>query len=171
MKKGVLVAASAVFLIGSIIAVGVLKYGIVPVNADVPPSALEMQIFPAALRASVARRAGEQPGPAASSNENLIAGAEIYREMCARCHGLPGKGPSVLGSSFYPPAPQLALHPTEYSEAEIFWIVKHGIRNTGMPAWGKLLSDQDISQVVAMVRRLDSPPPAAEAALREQADE
>ena len=91
--------------------------------------------------------------------------------MCARCHGLPGKGPSVLGSSFYPPAPQLALHPTEYTEAEMFWIVKHGIRNTGMPAWGKLLSDEDISQVVAMVRRLDSPPPAAEAALREHADE
>jgi mono/diheme cytochrome c family protein len=65
----------------------------------------------------------------------------------------------------------LALHPTEYTEAEMFWIVKHGIRNTGMPAWGKLLSDEDISQVVAMVRRLDSPPPAAEAALREHANE
>jgi mono/diheme cytochrome c family protein len=171
MKKGVLVAAAAIFLIGSVIAVGVLKYGIVPVNADVPPSALEMRIFPAALRASVARRAGAQPAPAPSSDEKLIAGAEVYREMCARCHGLPGKGPSVLGSSFYPPAPQLALHPTEYTEAEMFWIVKHGIRNTGMPAWGKLLSDEDISQVVAMVRRLDSPPPAAEAALREHANE
>ena len=102
MKKGVLVAAAAIFLIGSVIAVGVLKYGIVPVNADVPPSALEMRIFPAALRASVARRAGAQPAPAPSSDENLIAGAEVYREMCARCHGLPGKGPSVLGSSFYP---------------------------------------------------------------------
>src|SRR5689334_1156842 len=134
MKKVVLVAAAAIFLIGSVISVGVMKYGIVPVNADVPPSALEMRIFPAALRASVARRAGEQPSSAPSSDESLTAGAEIYREMCAQCHGLPGKGPSVLGSSFYPPAPQLALHPTEYTEAEIFWIVKHGIRNTGMPA-------------------------------------
>ena len=72
----------------------------------------------------------------ASTDENLIAGGEVYTELCARCHGIPGRGsgrgPSVLGASFYPPAPQFTVQPSDYSEGQLFWIVKHGIRNTGL---------------------------------------
>jgi len=70
------------------------------------------------------------------------------------------------GSSFYPPAPQLPGHGSEWSERELFWIIKHGIRNTAMPAWGSLLSGGDIRQVAALVKRFDTvpvPQPAAEA--------
>jgi mono/diheme cytochrome c family protein len=81
------------------------------------------------------------------------SGAEIYKGMCAECHGqLKGK-PSLLGASFYPPAPQLPGHSTVYSDREVFWIVKHGIRNTAMPAWGRLLSDEKIRKVAAFVKQ------------------
>ena len=156
-------------LLGIVLAVGVgvFKLGLMPVNADVPPSRLETRFIPIAVRASVVHHAEEQPNPLAPTDENLIAGSEVYAELCARCHGTPGRGPSVLGASFYPPAPQFTLQPSAYTEAELFWIVKHGIRDTGMPAWGRLLTDQDIWKVVALLRRINSLPPAVETSLKE----
>jgi mono/diheme cytochrome c family protein len=84
--------------------------------------------------------------------------------MCARCHGEVGKTSSRLGSSFYPPAPELPGRRSEWSEHELFWIIKDCIRNTAMPAWESLLSDDDIRQVASLVKRFDKVPVAAEAA-------
>jgi mono/diheme cytochrome c family protein len=62
----------------------------------------------------------------------------------------------VYGKSFYPPAPHLPLHGTTFTEREVFWIVKHGIRNTAMPAWGNLMSDDDIWRVAGVVRKFNN---------------
>jgi mono/diheme cytochrome c family protein len=143
-----------------------MKLGPIPVNADHQPqalAALEARMLGIAVHASVARHAGEQPNPLPATEANLIAGAEIYKQMCAKCHGQPNAGPSIYGASFYPPAPQLAVHPPQYTEAELFWIIKHGIRNTAMPAWGRQLSDEDIWQVAAFLKRIDSLPPVVTA--------
>ena len=153
------------------IGVAVFRLGLIPVNADVPPSSLETRFIPIAVRASVANHAEKQPNPVTATDENLIAGAEVYDELCARCHGTPRRGASVLGASFYPPAPQFAVKGSTYTDGELFWIVKHGIRNTGMPAWGRLLTDQDIWKVVAVLRRLDSLPPAVETSVKEHNNE
>jgi mono/diheme cytochrome c family protein len=67
----------------------------------------------------------------------------------------------IYGNSFYPPVPPLLGVRTPYTEGEMFWIVKHGIRNTAMPAWGNLLSDDDIWQVVAVIRGPNSLPESA----------
>ena len=170
MKKLVF-GITVCLVIALMIGVGVFRLGLLPVNADVPPSGLETRFIPIVVHASVASHAEEQPNPVASTDENLIAGGEVYTELCARCHGIPGRGsgrgPSVLGASFYPPAPQFTVQPSEYSEGQLFWIVKHGIRNTGMPAWGRLLTDHDIWQVVAVLRRLNSLPSAVETVLKE----
>jgi len=165
--KKLVLGITVLLVIALTIGIGAFKFGLLPVNADVPPSGLEMRFIPIAVHASVAHNAEQQPNPVDPTDENLIAGGEIYAELCARCHGTPGRGPSVLGASFYPPAPQFTVQPSSYTEGELFWIVKHGIRNTGMPAWGRLLTDQDIWQVVAALRRLDSLPPAAETSLKE----
>ena len=166
MKKLVL-AITVLLVIALMIGVGVFRLGLLPVNADVPPSGLETRFIPIVVHASVASHAEEQPNPVASTDENLIAGGEVYTELCARCHGMPGRGPSVLGASFYPPAPQFSVQPSAYTDGELFWIVKHGIRNTGMPAWGRLLTDQDIWKVVAFLGRLNSLPSAVETSLKE----
>jgi len=57
--------------------------------------------------------------------------------------------------------PHLPTSRTSYTDSEMFWVVKHGIRNTAMPAWGTLLSDDDIWQVVTLVRKFDSLPDSA----------
>ncbi len=141
----------------------VLRFGLVPVSADVAPGRLETSLMGSALRASVARHANGPPIAVPPTEENLIAGVRIYRDMCARCHGRTAAGPATLGASLYPPAPPLRGHRTGYTEAEVSWIVKRGIRNTGMPAFGKLLSDGDIAQLAALIERSDALPAGVEA--------
>ena len=136
----------------------VLRLGLVPVSADVAPPRWETSLMGSALRASVARHAKVPPVAVPPTEENLIAGIHIYREMCARCHGRTALSPAILGASLYPPAPPLRGRRTDYTEAQIFWIVKRGIRNTGMPAFGRSLSDNDIAQLAALVERFDRLP-------------
>ena len=114
-------------------------FGVLPVQADAVPSRLETVAFGAALRAAVGRNAPGGPNPVPASEQNLFEGAKLYRQMCSSCHSLSAGSPNDYGQSFYPPAPNLPLRGTSYSDSEMFWIVKHGIRNTAMPAWGKLL--------------------------------
>ena len=156
---GGLTALVGVSLVVMLVGILTIKVGLVPINADVAPSSLETKILPLAVRASVARSSSEQPYSAGlPTNDDLIAGAEIYKGMCAQCHGQLNGRSSVLGASFYPPAPQLPGYATSYTDAEVFWIVKHGIRNTSMPTWRNLLSDENIRQVAAFIKRMDSVP-------------
>ena len=108
--------------------------------------------MPAVLRVAVARRASYQSNPIASTEDNLKAGTRAYKTMCATCHGTAASGPSEYGQAFYPPAPRLSDGLPQYTDAETFWIIKHGIRNTGMPAWGRMLSDEEIWQVVMALK-------------------
>lgn len=156
----------ATFVLGGVAAYGGAAFvllasaglGMLPVRADVVPSRLEAKLLGSALRAAVARNAPSVPSPLLASEQNLMAGAKLYREMCARCHGASKEPENAYGQSFYPPAPQLQLTGTSYTDRELFWIVKHGIRNTAMPAWGNILSDQEIGQVVTLLRKFDSQP-------------
>ena len=159
----------ATLLIQASLALLIIGSGGAPVNADRPPSTFETRLLGTAVRTSVARHAAGESEPPPPSTDDLTTGAEIYEEMCARCHGQAKDGENVLGAAFYPPAPPLAGHPSTYSERELFWIIKHGIRNTAMPAWGTLLSDDDIRQVAAVVKRFDVLP--ASTATRTSADE
>jgi mono/diheme cytochrome c family protein len=154
------------FVLGAIAAYGFAltvlvssaKLGVLPVQADVAPTHLEASLLGSALHASVARHARAIRNPVTGSEENLIAAAKLYRQMCSRCHGVSKDSDNSYGLSFYPPAPHLLRSHQTYSDSEIFWIVKHGIRNTAMPAWGSLLSDQDVWQVVTLVQKFDSLP-------------
>lgn len=157
--SGGLTALVGAFLVVILAGIWLIKMGLIPINADAAPSRFENNLFPMVLRASVARHSSEQLSVSAATDDDIMAGAEIYKGMCAQCHGQLSLRPSVLGASFYPPAPQLPLHGTSYTEAEVFWVVKHGIRNTAMPAHRNLLSDEDIRQVAAFVKRLDSAAP------------
>jgi mono/diheme cytochrome c family protein len=143
--------------------VAVLYLGLAPVAADQTPSTFEARVLGVALHKAVLQRTSGEQEPPPPSPEDLLGGSEIYKEMCSRCHGEPGAVSSPLGSSFYPPAPLLPGRKSEWSERELFWIIKHGIRNTAMPAWAALLADDDIRQVAALVKRFDAVPVAGRA--------
>jgi thiosulfate dehydrogenase len=133
-----------------------LRLGYAEVRADLPPSKWETALMFSAAHASVRRRAPELPNPIAPTDENLIAGGKIYRNECAGCHGTPGKPDS--GNALYPPIPQLPIAGTTYTEAQIFFVAKHGIRFSGMFANGLWDSDQKLWTAAAYIKRLNSLP-------------
>ena len=156
--KTLALGALAAYIFAALLLVSLATLGVLPVQADVAPSRLETTLLGSALHASVARRAANGGHPIPASEDNLAAGAKLYRQMCARCHGLSMEPDDTYGRSFYPPAPHLAHSRSPYTDPEMFWIIKHGIRNTAMPAWGNLLSDDEIWQVVTLLREFNSLP-------------
>lgn len=135
-----------------------LRLGFAEVRGDLPPSNWEKALMFSSAHASVRRRAPELPNPVPPTDENLIAGAKIYSEECSGCHGAVGKADETA-DSLYPPIPQLPKIGTTYTEAQIFWVAKHGIRLSGMFANGKWDSDQKLWTVAAYIKRIQSLPP------------
>jgi thiosulfate dehydrogenase len=138
-----------------------LRLGFAEVRADIPPSRWEKALMFSSVHASVRRRAPEIPNPVPATDENLIVGGKIYRNECAGCHGTPGK-PDTSSDGLYPPIPQLPEAGTTYTEAQIFWIAKHGIRLSGMFANGKWDSDDKLWKAAGYIKRIKSLPPNVE---------
>ena len=138
------------------------RSGYMPVNADVTPGAFERYIASTALDASIERQAPRVKNPVPITDADLIDGMKFYTMNCAQCHGELTRKQSALGESFYPPAPQLILHPLDDPEWHIFFAVKRGVARTGMPAWGKTASDDDLWKVTAFLSRINNLPPAVQ---------
>lgn len=85
--------------------------------------------------------------------KRIASGAGLYTEMCSGCHLGPGLEKSEISQGLYPRAPELAGE-RQRSAREQFWIIKHGVKLTAMPAWGKTHSDDLIWDMVAFVRQM-----------------
>ena len=148
-----------VFTTLAVLAAGTLCYlllGFAEVRGDHPGSALETRLMRAAVHASVRRHAPEMPNPIAPTDDNLIAGGNMYLGECGGCHGAPGKVKPNDPMPLYPPIPQFPLVGTEYTEAQIFWVAKHGIRRSGMFSNGMWDSDQRLWTIAAFIKRMKS---------------
>ncbi len=100
----------------------------------------------------------DEPSPLAASEENLLAGAKIYADNCAICHGLPARSPSPIAKGLFPSPPQLFNQDqmvTDDPVGEIFWKAKNGIRLTGMPGFEGSRSDQELWQVSLLLNKAD----------------
>jgi mono/diheme cytochrome c family protein len=89
----------------------------------------------------------------------VAAGAGLYDEMCTGCHLGPGLEKSEMSQGLYPAAPELARG-DDLSPAEQFWTIKHGMKLSAMPAWGKTHSDELIWDMVAFIRQMPKLSPA-----------
>ena len=148
-----------------LLAVGISAYfmlGYMPSTADATPPALERRISMSALDASMERVAPRINNPVPPTDDNLIMGMKLYTMNCSSCHGTLDLKPSPLEKSFYPPPPQLILGPLDDPEWHVFYAIRTGIRYTGMPAWNKVLSEEDIWKVTAFLTRDQKLPPAVE---------
>jgi mono/diheme cytochrome c family protein len=132
--------------------------GFISVDAASTPPGWESRIGQSGLEASLARRSQGLAVPSQAGDADLLAGMNTYRNDCAGCHGDYGQHRS--GGGLYPPIPQFNQHPPELTAAEMFVAVKYGIRYTGMGAWNDEITDKEIWQTVAFLRRLNSLPPA-----------
>jgi thiosulfate dehydrogenase len=155
------------FVLGVIVTIIVLiaggllaaRLGYLPTSADATPSALERHIAMQALDASMDRDAPRINNPFPETPDNLIAGAKVYTMNCSVCHGTMDYKPSVLEHSIYPSPPQLLLDPLDDPEWHIYYAIRTGVRYTGMPAWNKALSDEDMWNLTAFLSHLEHPPP------------
>ncbi|HTC21487.1 MAG TPA: c-type cytochrome [bacterium] len=162
MAKGFLLGILVVFITGLAGGYLFVVEGWMPANADGTPPALEKWMARTSLRATIQREASQTPNPMAVTDENLIAGIKIYAVNCAICHGASDGKSSNIAVGLYQHAPQLAMHGvTDDPDGNIYWKIKHGIRLTGMPAFGDSLSENQIWQLVLFLKNMDSLTPAA----------
>ncbi len=156
------------FLIGLILGlllfpIGAFLYlntGTLPVAVADKPFPMEAAIVRVPLHARVAKEA-PKASPMEASATNLEAGALIYRQECASCHGLYGR-PSTFASSMYPSAPQLwsphrngVVGVSDDPPGETYWKVANGIRLTGMPSYSKILNETQMWQVSLLLANAD----------------
>jgi mono/diheme cytochrome c family protein len=84
---------------------------------------------------------------------NVGAGAQLYAETCALCHGAPGISPGPLQRGIYPAAPFLLAATRTNHPNQMFWVIKNGVKMTGMAAFGKSLTDQQIWDLAAFLQK------------------
>jgi mono/diheme cytochrome c family protein len=122
--------------------------GMAPVATSAPPMPFEKTLARMALHARMEREMPKQV-PIAADESNLLAGAHIYQEHCAVCHGFPGQKQTAIALGEFPKPPHLfkGKGVTDDAPSETYWRVSNGIRLTGMPGFENSLSADQMWQV------------------------
>lgn len=165
-------------ILAPFLVLGWFKWGNPPVAVADKPLPFERQLVSVPLHARIDREM-VSAAPIQADQDNLVAGAQIYRDDCASCHGLHGQ-PSPFAAHMYPKAPPLwerhhngkVVGVSDDPPGETYWKVANGIRLSGMPAFNKILSETQMWQVSLLLANADKPlPPAAVNILTGQAAE
>jgi thiosulfate dehydrogenase len=148
-----------------VIPVAVYMYfssGSAPVATTSAPMPFEKMLAGMALHARMDK---EMPKtvPVAADEAAYVAGAQIYKDNCAVCHGLPGQAPTAIALGMFPKPPKLmeGKGVTDDPAQESYWKVAGGIRMTGMPGYEKTLSTTQMWQVSLLLANADKLPPSA----------
>ncbi|GAC1664191.1 MAG: hypothetical protein NVS9B4_19490 [Candidatus Acidiferrum sp.] len=166
MLKGILLG---VFLGIVLMAAGTYLYfstGHAPVATSAPPMPFEGKFARLALNSYLARLPHSAP-PVPADETNLLAGAQVYKQNCAVCHGLPASEKSAIAEGMAPSPPQLfrGTGVTDDEPWETYWKAKGGIRMTGMPGFKDRLNDTQLWQVSLLLKNADKIPPSVHNAL------
>lgn len=111
-------------------------------------------VMSATMEHSVKRQSSKIVVPNLQDSVLIRLGFEHYNEMCVTCHGSPLGGRSEAGMGLNPPAPDLSEAVKDWSPAELYWIIKNGIKMTGMPGFGPTHDEHELWALVAFVRKL-----------------
>lgn len=155
----------------ALIGMGVLFLGVYDVAATSPHSKPIVWAADILVDHSVERRAANLELGSLSEPSLLPEGAEHYKEMCEVCHGGPGVPETAIAEGLQPEPPHLAKEEMEWNDSEIFWIVKHGLKSAGMPAFGPTHSDDELKAITAFVKRLRAMSPEDYAAYARESGE
>lgn len=155
MKRTIKTLAAA-GVVAVIMGAGVVHFGVFNVGADEPHSDPVYALLSTARDRSIAVRSRDIKVPDLSEEALIREGAGNYNSMCIGCHLAPGLAGTELSKSLYPAPPNLSKLGVDGNPAAAFWIIKHGIKSTGMPAWGKSMADPYIWGMVAFLQQLPS---------------
>jgi mono/diheme cytochrome c family protein len=153
MRNVITIIAALVVL--AVVAGAVVIYsGAYYVGADKPHWSITTWLLKQARYRSIRVHASGIAVPASLDDRaKILAGVSHYAEHCAVCHGAPGVQRGDMAEGLYPQPPNLADAARAYSPGELFWIVKHGIRMTGMPSWGDH-SDNELWATISFLQEL-----------------
>lgn len=159
--------AFAMLVLGIILGAAAIVFGVyfyfaagqAPVATSASPMPFEKKLAHRALDAAISR---EMPKtvPIQPDEPNLAAGAQVYREQCAVCHGLPEQKETMIAAGMFPHPPKLmeGKGVTDDEPGESYWKVANGIRLTGMPGFRPRLSETQLWQVSQLVANADKLP-------------
>jgi mono/diheme cytochrome c family protein len=155
-KVGLVVAGTlAALAIGGFVYIG---SGIYNIGADDHHTKIVLAIIEQLRERSISVRAHATDVPNLEDPTRIVAGAERYATLCVGCHLAPGVTKADIRAGLYPHPPNLAQEDTRDAQ-RAFWTVKHGIKMSAMPAWGKTLDDAAIWDLVAFVRQMPAMTP------------
>ncbi len=137
-----------------------VRFGLVDPRADIPVNALDRSVAMPALDASVDRRAPEMRNPLQPTDANLIAGMTMYQQHCSSCHGDVSHHQGMLADALYPRPPQFIEDTPDMPENQNFYILQHGIRYSGMPAWKQTYNDRQLWQMTTFLSHMHKLPPS-----------
>jgi mono/diheme cytochrome c family protein len=124
------------------------------VAANVPDAGVVKWLLSTNMQRSVTSHAQSISAPTQLTDQQARDGLRIYKETCVYCHGAPGKDPGDISKGLNPEAPFLPHSAGRWTTAQLFWIIKNGIKMTGMASYGAVHKDEEIWNLVAFVQRL-----------------
>ena len=150
----VALAALALSAIVAAGAAGFVYSGLYDISASDQHLALTYHAIRKAMERSVERRAKDIPVPPLGAPAQVERGLAIYRTHCVQCHGAPGVAPEPFALGLTPLATPLQRSGLERTPAELYWVIRYGIKMTGMPSWEFRMSEDDLWAVVAFLKKL-----------------
>jgi mono/diheme cytochrome c family protein len=161
MKRGLLAVIGFLAIAGAIIAAGFFLLGFYNVAANAEDPAIVDWALIKTRQASVSRHATDNPPTSLEDVATVRAGARAFSERgCVHCHGAPGVNWDKWSEGLRPDPPDLKKVVPEREPRELFWVVKNGIRMTGMPSFGRTgVPDQEIWSIVAYLKKLPNVSP------------
>ncbi|MBT9567198.1 MAG: cytochrome c [Thiobacillus sp.] len=154
--KGFVLGVVVTLGVGAAIGAAVVYSGRIDVAADTPHSAATFRLIEIARDKAIDRQARGVSVPAdLADDERIRRGAGNYAAMCVECHLAPGKTSSEIRRGLYPEPPDLSREAEPNEAAKQFWVIKHGIKASGMPAWSKGgIEDAAIWDMVAFLQKM-----------------
>lgn len=151
---GVLAGLAGLGLVLLLSSLFVIYTGSYNIAATEDHSSFVRWAFTTTMKSSIKGRATDVEAPENFSGAMIAAGAEEYKAMCQHCHGGVGSEADDWAKGMLPQPPHLPDVVAEWEPSEVFWLVKHGIKMTGMPAFGSSHDDQTLWNIVAFVDQL-----------------
>jgi mono/diheme cytochrome c family protein len=154
--RSIVVILALLIVLGAVTA-ALVYAGTFNVAATAKDPSWRAHLFEVAKDRSIDARLSTVPAPPALSDAEMIRRGLIhFNDMCVVCHGGPGIPKSEIGKGLNPEPPNLTREASEQSPERLYWVLKHGIKMTGMPAFGPTHSDAEIWTMVAFLKRLPS---------------
>lgn len=145
---------AALAALGAVMAAAVVFGGLYDVSSTRQHWQITHTVMETAMRQSVRLRARSIDEPPLADQSMALRGAACFRDKCVQCHGAPGVSQGDIGKSMQPIPGPLVDARQHWRARELYWVTKHGIKMSGMPAWEYRLTDAELWDVVAFLQAL-----------------